>query len=190
VDLSKPGADQAALTQAGVSAPLAVQLASGTTYESFAALLGSPQTQPSDAGPLLNAVTFTSGNRTEGKINVNTASEAALRTLPAMTPALASAIISRQESGFRSLGELASLPGLEGPRLAQIADSVTVGSDTWIVRAYGSGSGTHTVVEAVIGRRGGSTQILSWTRLNTPGIPAWWGWNAQASETTNAGDTQ
>jgi DNA uptake protein ComE-like DNA-binding protein len=188
VNLGQPGADQAALTQAGVSAPLAMQLASGTTYDSFATLLALPEVQPSDAGPLLNAVTFTSETRSEGKIDLNTASEAVLRSLPAVTPGIASAIVNRQEAGFHSLGELASLPGVDGPRLAQIADSFTVGSDTWIVRAYGSGGNAHTAVEAVIGRRSGNTQILSWTRLNTMGIPAWWGWNTQSNETTDAGD--
>ncbi len=190
INLGQPGADPAALTSAGVNAPLAMQLASGAPYNSFSALLTLPQVQPSDAGPLLNAVSFTAATRSEGKINLNTASEAVLRTLPAMTPGIASAIVSRQETGFHSLGELASLPGVEGPRLAQLADSFTVGSDTWLVRAYGSGGGAHTAVEAVIGRRNGTMQILSWTRLNTTGIPSWWGWNAQSNETADAGDTQ
>lgn len=190
VNLGQPGADPAALTQAGVSAPTAMQIASGAPYSSFATLLALPGVQPSDAGPLLNAVSFTAGTRSAGKINLNTASEAVLRTLPAMTPGIASTIVSRQEAGFHSLGELASLPGVEGQKLAQLADSFAVGSDTWVVRAYGTSGGLHTAVEAVVGRRNGSTQILSWTRLNTMGIPAWWGWNTQSSETTDAGDTR
>lgn len=190
INLGQPGADPAALTQAGVSAPVAMQIASGAPYASFAALLALPSVQPSDAGPLLDTVSFTAGTRSTGKINLNTASEAVLRTLPSMTPGIASAIVSRQETGFHSLGELASVRGVEGQRLAQLADSFTVGSDTWVVRAYGTSGGVHTAVEAVIGRRSGSTQILSWTRLNTMGIPSWWGWNTQSSESTDAGDTR
>ncbi len=190
INLGQPGADPSALTLAGVSAPTAMQLASGAPYDSFATLLALPQVQPSDAGPLLNAVSFSAGTRSEGKINLNTAPEAVLRTLPSVTPGIASAIVSRQETGLHSLGELASLPGVQGQRLAQLADFFTVGSDTWVVRAYGASGGIGTAVEAVVGRRNGSTQIVSWTRLNTPGIPAWWGWNAQESETADAGDTQ
>ena len=188
INLGQPGADPAALTQAGVSAPLAMQIAANAPFTSFSALLAMPGMRPEAAGPLLEATAFTNEKRVEGKINVNTAPQAVLQTLLPVTPGVASAIVSRQAAGFHSLSELASVPGVDPLRLAQLADSVTVGSDTWIVRAYGRSGGVAVAIEAVIGLHDGRAQVLTWTRLTTAGIPLWWGWDAQPHSTADAGD--
>ncbi|MGI4791548.1 MAG: helix-hairpin-helix domain-containing protein [Janthinobacterium lividum] len=188
INLGQPGADPTALTQAGISPDIAMQIEAQAPFTSFTTLLVLPIIQPQTAGALLDTVTFTTSTRVEGKINLNTASQAVLRTLPAVTPSLASAIVNHQSSGFRKLSELTTLPKMTPPLLAQIADSVTVGSDTWIVRAYGQSGGVGTAVEAVIGLRDGRAQIITWTRLSTTGLPGWWGWETQTSSAADAGD--
>lgn len=189
VNLGQPGADPEALTRAGVSPEVAQQVAGRAPLASFSALLALPGVGGTQAaGPLLDAVTFTEGKRVEGKINLNTAPSAVLRTFPAVTPDIASAIVSRQSSGFRALSDLAALRNVDPARLASLADSFTVGGDTWIVRAYGRSGGVGAAVEATVGVRDGRAQILTWTRLNTTGIPLWWGWPARVTSTGQAGD--
>lgn len=190
INLGQPGADPEALTRAGVRPDLAMQIAARAPLTSWSALLTLPGVDPETAKTLLDAVTFTNDKRVEGKINLNTAPQAVLRTLPAVTPGVASALVSRQSAAFHSLGELASVRGVDPPRLAQLAEGVAVGSDTWIVRAYGRSGGAGAAVEAVVGLRGGHAQVLTWTRLNTTGIPLWWGWDAQPRTTAEAGDAR
>ena len=190
INLGQPGADPETLTRAGVNPQLAMQVASGAPYTSFSALLALPGMEAQSAGALLDVATFTSEKRVEGKINLNTAPQAVLRTLPDMTPGIASSIVSKQSSGFHKLSELADLRGVDLPRLTKLADSFTVGSDTWIVRAYGRSGGVGVPVEAVIGVREGRAVVLTWTRLNTTGIPLWWGWPSQTTSTAQAGDAR
>ena len=190
INLGQPGADPEALTRAGVRADLAMQIAARTPLTSWSALLGLPGVDSETAETLLNAVTFTNDKRVEGKINLNTAPQAVLRTVPAVTPGVASALVSQQSAGFHSLGGLANVRGVDQSLLAKLADSFTVGSDTWLVRAYGRSGGVGVAVEATVGLREGRAQVLTWTRLNTTGIPLWWGWDAQPRTTAEAGDAR
>jgi len=188
INLGQPGVAPNALTQAGISPDVAMRIASQAPFASFSALLATPGLQTETINQLLDAAAFTDAKRVEGKINLNTAPQAVLRTLPNVTPALAAAIVSRQSAGFHSLSELASVRGVDPPLLAKIADSFTIGSDTWIVRAYGRSGGVGTAIEATVGLRDGHARIVTWTRLNTTGIPLWWGWDAQTTATGDAGD--
>lgn len=190
LNLGQPGADSEALARAGINPQLAMQITQGAPYTSFSALLALPSVETQAAGALLDAATFADQKRIEGKINLNTAPQAVLRTLPDVTPDIASGIVSRQSSGFHRLSELADVRGVDLPRLTKIADGFTVGSDTWIVRAYGRSGGVGVPVEAVIGVREGRAEVLTWTRLNTTGIPLWWGWPLQTTSTAQAGDAR
>ena len=190
LNLGQPGADPEVLTRAGVNPQLAMQIAQGAPYTSFSALLALPGIETQSAGALLDATTFTGEKRVEGKINLNTAPKALLRTLADVTPDIVSGIVSKQSSGFHKLSELADVRGVDLSRLTKLADGFTVGSDTWIVRAYGRSGGVGVAVEAVIGVREGRAVVLTWTRLNTTGIPPWWGWPSQTTSTAQAGDAR
>ena len=166
-----------------------MQIAARAPLTSFSALLALPGVDAETARTLLDVVTFTNDKRIEGKINLNTAPQAVLRTLPAVTPGVASAIVSQQSAGFHSLGDLANVRSVDQPRLAKIADSFTVGSDTWIVRAYGRSGGVGVAVEAVVGLRDGRAQVLTWTRLSTTGHPPLVGLGRRSrASTVDAGD--
>lgn len=77
---------------------------------------------PSQAGPVPQ----------EEKIDVNRATVAELERLPGVGPALAQRIVAyREEHGpFRSIEELAEVPGISARMVAEWADLVTVGSST------------------------------------------------------------
>lgn len=62
------------------------------------------------------------------KVNVNTASETELETLPGIGPATAAAIIAfRQDNGpFTSVAQLGEVPGIGPKKLERISGSVTV----------------------------------------------------------------
>jgi hypothetical protein len=71
-------------------------------------------------------------------------------------------------------------------QLALIADSVGVGSDTWIVRAYGESGGVGVALEAVVGRRGDRTRVLSFDRLSGGQVPEWWNWPVVSEDAASA----
>ena len=187
INMGQGGVDINALTQLGISGPIAGQIAAHAPFKTFQDLLAVPGMTPEAAGQLLDAATFTGDPRTQGKINLNTASQAVLQTIPNLTSDVASAIVSQQSDGFNSLSQLATVAGLTPPVLAQVADSFTVGGDTWIVRAYGRSGGVGVAVEATVGLRSGQVQTINWERLSTAGIPAWWGWSTDAGTLVDAG---
>jgi len=156
----------------------------------FPELYALPGMTTSQEALLLDNVTFSTATRTTGTINLNTATLPVLQSIPFVSSTVAEAIVQQQSSGFTTgLGELANL-GLTGPLLGEVATGFTVGSDTWIVRAYGQSGGVGSAEEAVVGFRNSQLQIISINRLHTAGIPSWWGWDSTTTSTQQAGVTQ
>ena len=133
---------------------------------------------------------MTTGTRLQGKINLNTATQSVLTSVPNVTPDIATAIIAQQATGFSTLGDLTKIAGLTGTRLAQVADAFAVGSDTWIVRAYGESGGVGHAYEGVLGIRAGNARVLSWTKLPNAEVPLWWNWTDQPDAPVDAGSGQ
>lgn len=171
------------LVQLGLPAQLATQ----GPFTSFADLLGRPGVSAPASQLVLDSVGFTAETRLTGKINLNTASEFVLSTLPGITSDIVSAIVTRQSTGFASLGELTSIPGLTGATLGQVADAACVGSDTFLVRAWGESGGVGVAIEAIIGIRNSRAQVLLVERLNTTTIPAWWRWEGEPTTSVSLG---
>jgi general secretion pathway protein K len=135
-------------------------------------------------------VTFTTETRLIGKVNINTASESVLAQLPGVTSDIASAIITRQSTGFATLGELSSIPGLTGTTLGQVADAVCVGSDTFLVRVWGESGGVGVAYEAVVGIRNSRALVIQLERINTTSIPVWWSWEEATTTSVSSGGNQ
>jgi general secretion pathway protein K len=172
--------------QLGITGPLANLLTTGGPAASFAQLLTRPGVTTQVARQLLDGANFTAQPvRLAGRLNVNTAPEAALRTLPNLTPDIAAAIVQRQEAGFQSLGELVDVPGLTPQALAQVADALGVGSDTFLVRAWGESGGIGVALEATVRIEDDQPRILGVERLNEVRVPGWWVW-VDESEITEA----
>jgi general secretion pathway protein K len=183
------GVNANTLNQLGVrNQQVVAQLVARAPYTSFRALLGVPGLNAETVKTLLDGATFSAGTRQTGKINLNTASEQVIRSLPNIPSDVASAIVSRQSSGFQSLGDLSTIPGLNTDALAQVADSFTVGSDTWTIRVYGQSGNVGLALEITVRLlNSGRIQIQNWNRLNVSGIPAWWGWQPNTTTTTQLG---
>ena len=193
----------------GVRGNVAATLAARGPYTTWATMLRQTGVNTATAQTLLQSATVKTGTRLTGLINVNTATQAVLQTIPNVTSDVATAIVAQQATGFPTLGTLATVPGLTTvTRLAQIADYVGVGSDTFLVRVYAESGGIGQAYEVLVGIRNQTTPtttgtttttgsssgsgpvVLSYTRLSSPGIPVYWSWTADTTSTVDAGALQ
>jgi type II secretory pathway component PulK len=178
INLNTANLNAAALIQFGINPIIAGRLVAAGPYSTFRELLIAPGVTPDVQQQLLDRATFVPNDRLVGLVNLNTASQAVLETL-GLTSDVASALVARQSTGLASLGEMATVPGLDGPVLANVADRVTLGGDTWIVRAIGTSGSTSVAIEAVVGMRNGTPRVLTYQKLPDTGVPAWWNWTAE-----------
>ena len=74
----------------------------------------SPPTQPSD----------TASGKAEGKININTASQSEIETLPGIGPSKAQGIIENRP--YDSIEEIQKVPGIGEGTFKKIKDLITV----------------------------------------------------------------
>jgi competence protein ComEA len=115
-----PGAD---LDRLNLAAPLTdgSRIAVPKRGEPAPAL--EPTMTPGPAG-----ATTTEGATATGPINLNTATQAELETLPGIGPTLAQAIIAERDrsGGFRSVEDLRRVRGIGDARFAQVQPLVTV----------------------------------------------------------------
>jgi hypothetical protein len=135
------------------------------------------------ARSLVDHVTLTPGDRLMGRLNVNTASLAALETLPDVTEEMAQQIVDRRETEgeFKTLGDLLDL-GQETFRA--LVDHATTKSSVFLVRAWGEArsdvrdpNGGAQAVEAWVLRENDRARVIRWREVGrSPGWEAWrWG---------------
>jgi len=84
-----------------------------------------------------------------GLINLNTASQNVLLTVPGLTPDVASAIVTQQQTGFTKLSDVLNVAGFSGAALNTI-DYFCVQSSTFIVRVIGYCGSTSVAMEATV----------------------------------------
>lgn len=101
-----------------------------------------------------------------GRININTAPVAVLRTLPGLNDDQAEAIYRQRESsrGYTSIGQLLEISGIEKDDFASLEQQVTVRSNVFRIYSIGaSGSGLARVtIECVVDRGEEVPRILYW----------------------------
>lgn len=190
INFSTRGLNTAALGRLGITGPLANRIAQGAPYTSFTTLFAVRGMNPTTEQILLNAASFSTSTRLVGKVNLNTATQAVLQSVPTISQAVATTIVGRQSTGFQTLGELATLAGVPPNQVGPIADAVSIGSDTWIVRSYGESGGVGVAVEVVVRLTSGTMHVVTWSKINTTTLPGWWNWQAQPTTTVDAGVTQ
>lgn len=177
---------QGQLVQAGIPQQLAAAIIlrrnTQGTFTRMGEVLSVTGMTTDAAGILLDR--FQVGNlpRAEGKINVNTAREEVLMTLPDMTTDVAQAIVSRQAAGINALSELFQVPGITLQVMATIGDRLTTDSEIFIVRVEGQAGSARYPLEAVIRVDGSRAQIIKVTEPINRNMTSLWGW---AEETTN-----
>jgi general secretion pathway protein K len=177
------------LESRGLSGRGARLLAAQFPISSFHVLFQKvPNLSQADQQVMLNNTTFSTATTKAGLYNINTASQGVLDTLPNMTDSLASSIVQQQASGFTSLGAIVSVSGMSRNKLMDLADSLTVASNTWIARIYGQCGGANVAYEAVIRNQNSQVQIVNLNRLNTAALPSWWAWDSEPTATLQDGD--
>ena len=155
----------------------------GIAYADLGAVLA--RVGQADYGAVLDNVTTTATPRVEGKINLNTASEAVLTTLPEMTPDLAQGIVNYQATGFNRLSDLLLVSGFtDTATLRRYAGYFTVRSSVFLVRVVGVCNGSQVAREGVVDTSSGTARLVKMQDLPFSDMPTRWGWNADATNDT------
>jgi len=174
------------LQQAGIPGPVAAAIvARRNTQGPFASMgdvLRVAGMTVQSATALVDGFMVGGQPRNEGRINVNTASENVLTTVAGMTSDVAQAIVSRQDPGVTTLGELFQVPGYSLEVAQATIDRFTTKSEVFLIRVEGQAGGTKVPLEAVVSINGGRTRVLKVYDPPQSSMIELWGW---PEETTN-----
>ncbi len=154
----------------------------GRGFSGIGQVLAIPQVTPQAARALLNDFEVGGARTTTGRINVNTASADVLETLPGITADVAQQILNKQATGFQSLGDMLTVPGLNKQRMIPLADSLSVNSASYIVRVVGAAGNSTYTIEALL-RTDGTTKRF--TRIQQPpfnDMTTRWGWDDPSNQ--------
>ena len=176
VDIA-PGANfQQRLVQAGLSQQGAQAIqAGGRTYADVGAVVA--RVQQRDYATVLDRLTTSAATRVEGKINLNTATEAALMTLPNMTQDLAQGIVNYQATGFTKPSDLLLVSGFNtAANLRNFAGYFTVRSSVFLVRVSGECNGSKVALEGVVDTSSGNPRLVKMHDQPYADMPTRWGW--------------
>ena len=180
---------QAGLTQQVAQAVIARRNGLGR-FESMNQVFSTPGLNNNSGAVLLDRFTAATGNRATGRVNLNTASEEVLSLLPGMTIDVAQAIVSRQTTGFATLGEIFQVPGVSLQLVTQFADQITVGGDTFLVRCEGRAGETRLCVESVVQIVNGAPQVVKTMETSETSMWQLWGWPEEPSSETVVSEDQ
>lgn len=153
------------------------------TFASMSQLLAVPGVNLSNAGTILDVLTVTGDAEIRGKINLNTASQAVLETIPDLGSDVAQSIAN--QGGFSSYSEVASISGVDLRVLGILADRTTLGSSSFLVRVVGTAGRASVALEAVVRNRAGRWVVEKVSQPPFGDMAARWGW---VEETSNEVD--
>ena len=189
-----------ALTGVGVSPQTAQQVADATqnqggnspTFADLGAVLQRvPGASTTDLGLILDNVGTSAATTAKGLINLNTASEAVLMSLPNMTQDLAQGIVGYQSTGFTKLSDLLSVSGFtSATTLQNFAKYLTVRSSVFLVHVVGEHNGARVALEAVVDTTSGTPRLIKMHDQPYSDMPARWGWSDETTNETVLVDAQ
>ena len=171
------------LVQAGLSAQTATRLTTSPLrpYRTMAALLQVLQqgnaNATREAQVVLRNFQVSNSAAQTGLINVNTASEVVLNTLPGITSDVTQQILQQQTNGIASVADLLSVPGINLTVLRGFVDQVTVNSSLYIVRCVGKSGDTTVPIEAYVDMSGTTPKILRIEHSPFNDMATRWNWN-------------
>ncbi|MBI5706228.1 MAG: general secretion pathway protein GspK [Armatimonadetes bacterium] len=168
------------LVQLGVpqGQALAIQNARGG-FQKLGDAFNVPGIDVNTATILLDNFQFGANPTRDGKINLNTASEAVLNTIPGFTPDVTQGVLSAQQTGLTSLGQFASQPGVTMQLLAQCADILTTTTQTFLVRVIGPSGRTSTAIEALVSVAEGTVALIQRNRPAFADPRSFWNWSLE-----------
>lgn len=174
-------------TQAGVQPQIAAAIIArrnglGGQFSTLGEVLQTPGLDNTSAAAIIDGFSLSAEDRVEGKINLNTATQAVLETIPNVTSDLSNGILSRQTSGgFAAVSELLDIPGFDLNILSQIVDAFTTSSDTFLVRVIGTAGQTSVALEGVVRVENGQPVLLKMMETPLRDMRALWNWEEEAT---------
>lgn len=133
---------------------------------------------------VLDRMTTSTGTRIEGLVNINTATADSMSLIPGVTQDLANQIVdSRPSDGYRQLSDILTVSS-DSSFLNAVADTMTVNSQSFIVRCVGKAGQTTVALEAYVTITNSVPTITRVQESNFSNMPERWAWADEANETT------
>lgn len=114
---------------------------------------------------IVDDITLQDEETIPGRVNVNTAPRAVLKTLPGVDDTLADAIVhARGTTGFNSIAELLNVHGLDQTKFGQLEPLVTVRAYVFRIYSVGAADGElgRATIECIADRGGDVPRVLYW----------------------------
>ncbi|MHB8637287.1 MAG: helix-hairpin-helix domain-containing protein [Fimbriimonadaceae bacterium] len=178
------------LQSSGLPIALVTQILQRRPFTTYGALLRLPGVTTQEATTMLNRLQVSTATTAEGRINLNTASQSVLSTLPGMEGDTATAIVTQQTTPLTSISQIMSVPGMTVAIAAGLVDLVTVGSQTFLVRTVGWVGNTSVALEATVSVTNGAPKIIKIVDEPFSNMDARWNWADAASTTMLVDPTQ
>ena len=170
------------LTAAGLSGTGGRNLV-GRTFTSLGQLVSAlPSLQ--DKKVVLDSCTFNPGSRIAGLINLNTASQNVLSTLPGINPNIAQALVTQQQTGYTRLSDVLNVAGYNGAALTSSIDYLCVESSTFIVRVIGFCGDTSIAMEGTVDIINNTPRLTRLADVPFTDVVGRWNWNSTTSTDT------
>ncbi len=116
-----------------------------------------------------------------GRVNINTAPNAVLATLPGISQDIAEAISSRQNVGYQTLGELTTVPGVDTTVLQQMAHLVTTHSQMYLVRVIGYAGRSMQSIQALVTLGDAGPVVVKRVQPPFYDMSTRWRWSAETT---------
>jgi len=166
-----------------IAAAIVQRRVTGRPFTSIGQVLALPGVNARTAASIIDNLSITGNARVTGKLNLNTVTEDVLNTIPNITPDQVRTIIQQQQTGFTSLGQLATLSGITTRDLQNLVDYFTVNSETFTVRIEAEAGDIKKAYEATISIEGNTPRVIR--MMEAPGdAETRWGWTDTASSDT------
>lgn len=178
------------LRSRGLPVNLVTQIVQRRPLTSYGAVLRLPGMTNALAKICIDSLSVSAATTAEGRINVNTASQAVLNTLPGMTTDVADAIVTQQTTPLTSLGDLFDITGVTAQSAQGFIDSITVGSHTFLIRAIGATGNTKVSLEATVTLGTTGATITKIVEEPFPNMDVRWNWADVATMSTLVDPTQ
>lgn len=151
------------------------------TFTRLGEVLQVPGVSPEIAGIILDNFVVGGGQVANGKININTASDSVLASVPGITSDIAQAITARQNVGYQALSEITTIPGMTMPVLQQTVDFFTIASSMFLVRVIGTAGRSSYALQALVTIDENGPRIVK--RIEPPfyDMRTYWRWDTDAT---------
>ncbi len=137
-----------------------------------------------DKRAILDFYTVYTGTKVSGLINLNTASQNVIASMPGMTPDIAQALVQQQQTGYTKLSDVLNVAGYTGNVLTQTIDHFCVQSSTFIVRVIGSCGSASVAMEATVDIISNKPRLIRIADVPFTDAIGRWNWNSTTSTET------